>query len=129
MSRVYEVYPEKKKGKRGTQKHWVEEGSIGIDMIKQLGFEGSLKPTDGIEFEFEEQRRGIGIEKPKKVEMVNPLDSILKKVKSVSPNIQMELQQEMEEESKNENISELLSGSTDKKEKTDNLKYNLGVIT
>ena len=96
MSRVYEIFPEKKKRRNVVQKHWVEQGSIGIDMIKNLGFEGNLEATDGIEFNFEETRKGIGKEIPKKKEEENGLTSILNKLKTISPAIQNELQENNE---------------------------------
>ena len=50
--------------------------------IKDLEFKINQGQSE-IDIEFEEQRRGIGIEKPKKTYAApNPLDSILKKVKS-----------------------------------------------
>ncbi|BFU18792.1 hypothetical protein EHI8A_018350 [Entamoeba histolytica HM-1:IMSS-B] len=98
--RIYEIFPEKKRRQRGVQKHWVEEGSIGLSMIKGLGFEGDLKPTNGIDIEFEENRCGIGLVKPepKKLEF-NGLQAVLNKVKTVSPGIIAELKKDQESNS------------------------------
>ncbi|EDR28909.1 hypothetical protein EDI_249290 [Entamoeba dispar SAW760] len=98
--RIYEIFPEKKKRHRGVQKHWVEEGSIGLSMIKGLGFEGDLKPTNGIDIEFEENRCGIGLAKPepKKLEF-NGLQAVLNKVKTASPGIIAELKKDQESNS------------------------------
>ncbi|KAL7715457.1 G-patch domain-containing protein [Entamoeba marina] len=87
MERIYEIYPERKKKQRGVQKHWVESDSIGMELIKSMGFEGEVTATDGIDFQFEENRGGIGLEQPKNDNGNDSLQAILDRVKSVSPAI------------------------------------------
>ena len=84
MERTYEVFPERRRRQRAAQKHWVESDSIGVEMMRAMGFTGSVAPTDGIDVAFETERKGIGAVATAAAKRES-LQDVLKRIRAASP--------------------------------------------